>query len=115
MILQMFHWAASVLFWIALVLVLTALFKRNRGPAKFCSDGKVHFAPRWWFVCSWAFMLVRFGFTGNDYLRNGLKEPPQFAIGVLIWVAAIGGVSMLPGVLVASSEALEEVNWVWRN
>jgi hypothetical protein len=60
-------------------------------------------------------MLVRFGFTGNDYLRNGLKEPPQFAIGVLIWVAAIGGVSMLPGVLVASSEALEEVNWVWRN
>ena len=48
MISQTFDWVASVLFWIALLLVLTGLFKSNRGTAKLCSNGKVHFAPRWW-------------------------------------------------------------------
>jgi len=42
-------------------------------------------------------------------------QPLQFAIGVLIGTAVIGSVSTLPGMLVSSNEALEEVNRVWRN
>lgn len=112
---QTLHWAASVLFWIALVLVWTGVFKRNRGGAKLCSNGKVQFAPRWWFVCAWVSILVRFGFTGSHYIRTGLKEPLQFATGALIWIAVIGAVLSIPGILVVTNEALEEINWVWWN
>jgi hypothetical protein len=115
MISQTIHWAGSALFWIALALVLIGVFKRNLRSATLCSNGKVQFAPRWWFVCAWAFILVRFGFTGTNYLRSGLKEPLQFVTGALIWVAVIGAVLSIPGILVVTNEALEEVNWVWRN
>jgi len=115
MISQTFDWVASVLFWIALLLVLTGLFKSNRGTAKLCSNGKVHFAPRWWFVCAWVFILVRFGFTGSHYFRAGLKEPLQFATGALMLIAAIAALLSLPGTLVVTDEALEEINWVWKN
>lgn len=115
MISQALHWAAYILFWIALALVLTGLRKRNRGSARLCSDGKIQFAPRWWFVCSWAFILLQFCFVRFNYLRSGLKEPWQFATGVLIWIAVIGALGSMPGTLEVTNEALEEINWVWRN
>ena len=70
MISQTFDWVASVLFWIALLLVLTGLFKSNRGTAKLCSNGKVHFAPRWWFVCAWVFAFSRSGAAGARRLGS---------------------------------------------
>ena len=114
MISQTTHWAIHALFWIAFVLVLVGLFKRNRGSAKLSSSGKVQFAPRWWFVCAWIYILVRFGFIGSDYLRTGFKEPLQFSTGALISLATIGGLFSLPGILVVTNDALEEHNWVWR-
>src|SRR5579863_9783919 len=115
MILQTFHWAASNMFWLALALVLTGLFKQNRGSAKLCANGRVQFSPSWWFVCAWVFILLQFGFIGNRFLRSGLNEPLQFLTGASMWIAAIGAVSTIPGILVVTDEALEEVNWVWRN
>jgi len=115
MILQVTHWTAHVLFWIALALVCAGLFKTNQGSAKLSSNGNVRFPPRWWFVCAWVYILTRFAFIGSGYLRTGLKEPLQFTTGALIWIAAIGALLSLPGVLVVSNEALEERNWVLRN
>jgi hypothetical protein len=115
MISQTIHWAVSALFWTAFVLVLTGVFKKNRGSAKLCSNGEIRFAPRWWFVCAWLFMLARFGLIGSDYLQTGLKGPLQFATGALIWIAVIGAVLSVPGIIVVKNEALEELNWIWRN
>lgn len=108
------YFAISLLFWIAFAIVLTGLLKKNRGSAKLHSDGEIQFLPRWWFVCSCVFILVRFGFIGSDYLRAGLKEPLQFATGALICIAAVGSVAMIPGTLVTTNETLEEATWFWR-
>lgn len=115
MIMQITHWAVRGLFCIALALVCAGLFKRNQGSAELSSNGNVRFAPRWWFVCAWVYILIRFAFIGSGYLRTGLKEPLQFTTGALIWIAAIGALLSLPGILVVSNEALEERNWVLRN
>ena len=115
MILQITHWAAHVSFWIALALVCAGLFKRNQGSAKLSSNGNVRFAPRWWFVCAWVYILIWFGFIGSGYLRTGLKQPLEFTTGALISIAAIGALLSLPGILEVTNEALEERNWVLRN
>ena len=115
MILQTTHWAVHALFWIALVIVLVGLFKRNRGYAKLCPNGEVRFLPRWWFVAAWIYILVRFGFIGSNYLRTGFRDPLEFLTGAMMAIVAIGGVLSISGVLVVTNDALEERNWIWRN
>ena len=65
-------------------------------------------------MCSWAFIVVRFGFIGSDYLRSGLKEPLQLATGALICIAAVGSVALIPRSLLTKNETLEEAIWFWR-
>ncbi len=109
------HWTLSILFWIALASVITAIIKRNQGSARLLPNGDVHFIPRWWFVCSWLFIMVRFGLIGSGYIRAGLTEPLQFATGVLICVALVGSFLAIPGPIRATSETLEQVRWLWWN
>jgi hypothetical protein len=113
MISNAMRWTLSLVFWIALALVLISLFKKNRGSANVRSTGEVEFAARWWFLCSWLFIIVRFAFMGFDYLKAGLKEPVTFATGALICIAVMGSVLILPRALVVTNEALEEVHWFW--
>jgi len=115
MISHTIHWAAHTLFWIAFALFFIGMFKRNQGYAKLCSDGRVRFVPRWWFVSAWSYLLVRLGFVGAEYLRTGSKEPLQFSTGILILVAVVVALLSLPGMLLVTDDALEERNWVWRN
>jgi len=115
MILQTIHQTTSLLFYVALALLLAGLLKRNRGTAKVRSTGEVEFAPRWWVLYSWLFLLVRFAMIGSDYLRHGLKEPLTFTTGALIYIAVIAAIVGIPGTLVVTNEAIEEVNWFWRN
>lgn len=104
----------SLFSWIACALVLTGLLKQNRGSARLRPDGKVHFLLRWWFACSWVFIMVRFGFIGSSYLRDGLSEPLKFATGVLICIGVAGSFAMIPGTIVTTNESLEQVRWFWR-
>lgn len=109
------HWTLSILFWIAFVLVFTGIFKRNRGSAKLLPNGEIHFVPPWWFICSWAFIMVRFAVIGSGYLRAGLNEPLQFATGVSICIAVVASFTAIPGPIKATNESLEEVRWFWWN
>jgi hypothetical protein len=115
MIARTIHLTISLLFWVALALILTGFLKRNQSSAKLQSDGEVHFTHRWWFACSWLFIMIWWSFTGFSYLRAGLNQPLQFVTGVLIGIGVLGFVSTIPGTIVVRSEALEEVHWFWRN
>jgi hypothetical protein len=115
MISRTIHWAISLLFWIASALVLTGVLKKNRGHVRVRPDGEVRFLPRWWFVCSLAFIMAWFGFIGSGYLRAGLNEPLRFTTGVLMCIAVVGAFSTIPGTIVSTSEALKVLHWFWRN
>jgi len=115
MISAMTHWILSVLWWFAFALLFIGMLKANRGSAMLRPNGEVHFVPRWWFVCSWLYITVQFGFIGSKYLRAGLSEHLQLLVGVLVCISVVMALSAIPGTIKATSEVLEEVRWFGRN
>jgi hypothetical protein len=115
MIWQTIDRTTSFLFYFALAFVLTGLFKRNRGVAKVRSTGEVEFVQRWWVLCSLLFLLVRFGIIGWDELKHGPREPLAFVTGALMYFAVIASILTIPGTIVMTQEAIEEVRWIWPN
>jgi hypothetical protein len=59
--------------------------------------------------------MVRLGFIGSGYFRAGLNRPFEFTTGALLSIGVVGLVSSVPGTIVATRDALEEVHWFWRN
>jgi len=115
MITAMIKSTLALLWCIAFASLLIGLLKQNRGSATLQPNGEVHFAPRWWFVCSWVFITIRMGFIGSRYLRSGLNDCLQVAIGLVVCVSVVVGLLAVPGTIKATSEALEEVRWIGRN
>ena len=114
MIWKTIQWIIHLLFWIAVVLVLAGMLK-NRGAAKILTGGQIEFAPRWFVVWAWIFLVLRMIFIVPNYLKQGLGKPWDFVIGASLGVAVLGFLCEIPGTLIVSSGGIEQVFWLWRN
>jgi hypothetical protein len=114
MILKILLWAAHLLFWIALAIMLFGSFCDRRS-AKVLKNGRVEFSPNWAVVCAGMLVYLRMLHIAVDFLKHGTGKPWDFATGALLGVAVVASLFEFPGTIVITSESVAQIYWFRRN
>jgi hypothetical protein len=88
---------------------------KNRRSAEILTGGQIEFAPRWFGVWGWIFLVLQAIFIVPHYLKQGLGKPWDFVTGALLSVVALGFLCEIPGTLIVSGDGLKQFYWFWRN
>jgi hypothetical protein len=108
---KLLHWIADLLFWGALAWIVFGI-KGNQRPARDLSSDQIEFAPHWFTIWAWLFIIGFMAVPGMRYVMQRQGSPWQIVFSTCLGFGALLEVIDFPGTIVVTRDGLEQIYWL---